>query len=47
MIDINGIIEKNKEYVAKHPELAQKGLTSHCNMYGYAFSGDARRILRI
>lgn len=29
MIDINGIIEKNKEYVAKHPELAQKGLTSH------------------
>ena len=28
MIDINGIIEKNKEYVAKHPELAQKGLTS-------------------
>ena len=54
MIDINGIIEKNKEYVAKHPELAQKGLTSHptkklaivtCD--GYAFSGDARRIFRI
>ena len=32
MIDINGIIEKNKEYVAKHPELAQKGLTSHPTM---------------
>ena len=29
MINLDEILEKNKVYVAKHPELADKGLTSH------------------
>ena len=29
MINLDEILEKNKAYVAKHPELADKGLTSH------------------
>lgn len=48
MINLDEILEKNKVYVAKHPELADKGLTSHptketsyCYMYGYALGRNA------